>query len=251
MEENKEIYEGDIKIKTPFKEKAENFWYHYKWHSIAAVFAVVVIIILTLQMCSKEAFDAYILYAGNYEISRNSSDGDLSAYQQISSSFKTVCEDFDEDGNVNPALLNLYVLNSDEIAEALEGKDGYEINESLIREDTETLHQTLLFGEYFVCLLSERLFLEYEAEYGGALFAPIAEYTADGAEYRYASEHGIYLSSTAFGQRPEMAKLPEDTVICIRALSEVSTHFSKKEMTRQFERGEKIITNILAYGLED
>lgn len=229
-----------------FNEKVENFWYHYKWHTIAAIVALFVIIISTVQMCSKESYDTYILYAGTYEIKRTSSDGDVSEYQKVRSAFKNVCEDFDNDKNVNPALLNLYVLNSEEAKEILNGQEGYEINESLIREDTETLKQNILYGEYFVCLLSERLFLEYEEAYGGALFAPIEPYTHQGESYRYASERGIYLNSTDFGALPEMAGFPEDTVICIRALSDVSTHFSEKENTKQFERAEVVLTNILA-----
>lgn len=233
---------------TGFKAKAENFWYHYKWHTVAAIFVLVVTVILSVQMCSKESYDAYILYAGHHEIKRTSSDGDLPEYQKIRSSLGLACEDFDNDKNVNVALLNLYVINSEEAAEALKGNSDFEVNESLVREDTEKLRQTLLFGEYFVCFLSERLFSEYEAEYGGALFMPIAPYTKEGVEYRYASERGIYLSSTEFGKIPEMASLPDDTVICIRALSDVSTHFNKTESEKQFERGETVLKNILSYG---
>ena len=42
MEENKrdEEYGSDIKIKLPISKKLENFWYHYKWHTIAAVFII-------------------------------------------------------------------------------------------------------------------------------------------------------------------------------------------------------------------
>ena len=37
--------ETEIKPQT-FKEKAENYWFHHKWHTIGGIFAIVSIIIL-------------------------------------------------------------------------------------------------------------------------------------------------------------------------------------------------------------
>ena len=119
-----------------------------------------------------------------------------------------------------------------------------------MQEDTKRLEQTLMFGEYYVCLLSERLFLEYEKETEGVLFAPLEGYTKDGAEYEYATERGIYLRSIPYGTLPYISDLPDDTVICLRRLSEVSAHFGKKENEELFSRGEKIMTAILSYGIE-
>ena len=249
MEDSKKDFEGDVALKSPLLEKIENFWYHYKWHTVVAAFLLVAILVMSLQMCQKTSYDAYILYAGTHEISRSSADGDT-PYNNAVSSLKKVCEDFDGDENVNISLLNLFVLNNKEIEDALEGTTGKEINQALITEDTETLKNTLLFGEYYVCFLSERLFFEYEEAYDGAMFAALKDYTAREGEYIYASERGIYLSSPAlsdFYSLPVIAELPEDTVICLRQLSEVSTLFGKEQNETHFKRGESIIKNILSY----
>ena len=44
--------EGVGEVTTPAtpKEKLQNFWYHYKWHSLVAVFLVIAILICSL-MC--------------------------------------------------------------------------------------------------------------------------------------------------------------------------------------------------------
>ena len=57
MDERNEKIGTDAKIHLPTNEKLENFWYHYKWHTITAVFVIVVGVILTLQLCTKVDFD--------------------------------------------------------------------------------------------------------------------------------------------------------------------------------------------------
>ena len=245
MDERNEKNEGEIKINSPLFEKLENFWYHYKWHSIVAVFLVIAITVLSLQMCQKTEYDAHILYAGTHEISHSSTDGEA-PYYVATGSLKRVVGDFNDDGAVNVSLLNLFVLNDAEIEAALAGTEGKEINESLILEDTETLKNTLLFGEYYVCFLSERLFLEYDAQYEGALFSEVADYIGD-VECETVSGRGVYLRSLAYYDLPEICNLPEDTVVCLRKLSEVSTLFGKAENEKNFHRGEIIFKNIISY----
>ena len=247
MEENYEKISGEVRLRSPLLTKLENFWYHYKWHSIVAIFLIVVISISSMQMCTKVSYDSHILYAGNYEI-KQKSDGGTNHYLDMLSSLKKIGEDFDNDGNVNISLLNLYVLNADEIKEAEKNlEDGEVINESLIMEDTDTLSTTLLYGEYYICFLSERIFLENEDKYEGLLFAPIEGYTDTSLEYEYASEHGIYLRSLKIYSLPEICELPDDTVVCIRQLSEVSSVFGKKDNEEHFRRAEIIMKNILGY----
>ena len=246
MEDRRDEFDGEVKLHSPLLRWLENFWYHYKWHTVVAIFLVVAVTVTSLQMCQKTSYDAYVLYAGNHEISRTSSDGDV-PYNTMISSLKRVCEDFDGDESVNISLLNLFVLNNEEIDDLLEGTTGKEINQALITEDTETLKNSLLFGEYYLCFLSERLFLEYEAAYQGALFTSLTEYLPADGGYELASERGIYLSSLPFYALPEVCNLPPDTVICLREISEVSTMFGKDSNEENFHRGETMLKNILSY----
>lgn len=244
--ENKENFEGDIKIKSPLMEKIDNFWYHYKWHTIAGVFAVIVIIVLLFQTCSKVSYDGYILYAGPYKISSSSQNGNSSPHYNAITSLKKVCEDENNDKNVNVALLNLYISTQAE-AKKLYG-DEADINNSmtLIQEDTERLGQMLLYGDYYVCFLSERLFLQYEKDFEGALFSNVSGYLGSG-DYELASEHGVYLRSLDFYSLPEICNLPDDTVVCLRKNSDVSSFLNKAESEKNFKISGKIFKNILNY----
>lgn len=248
MAEKYEKIDGDIKISSPFLKKLDNFWYHYKWHTIAAVAVVIIILVLTLQTCSRTTYDGYILYAGPYEIKKTSSGGNVAPYSTMLSSLKKVCSDFDGDGNINVTLQNLFVLNDEEADELYETTPGQSINTTLVQEDTKMLGQTMLYGDYYVCFLSERLFLEYEERYSGAIFADVSPYLDAEKEYELASENGVYLRSLDIYSLPEICNLPDDTVVCLRALSEVSSHLNKKDAEKAYSYGEEIFKNILCYG---
>ncbi len=247
MEERNEEYNDDIEVKSPFFKKLENFWYHYKWHSIISAVVIIAIVICSLQTCTRTTFDIHILYAGHYEIKRVGSGGDVAPHTKMSVELEKVTEDFDENGEVDVNFLNLFVVNDAERDMLLSGNKDLEINEALVKEDTDTLASQILFGDYYICFLSERLFLEYEKKYEGALFAPLAEYTEEGREYEFASENGIYLRSLEFYTLPEMSKLPEDTVVTLRALSEVSTAWGKKSNQENFNRSQSVMKSILAF----
>ena len=246
--EDKNRIEGDVKISSPIMKKLENFWYHYKIHTIAALFAVVVLTILLVQTCSRVSYDAHILYAGGYEIKHTASGGDLAPYVKMTSALKSVCDDINDDGAVNVSLLNLFVVNDAEAQEMIKDNPSLEINSTLVGQDSERLGQNLLYGDYYVCFLSERIFREYDEMYEGALFAPLAKYIPEGVECEMVNERGVYLSSLAIYSQPEISKLPPDTVVCLRSLSDFSSSVGKAKNQASFTRGEKIIINIFAYG---
>lgn len=248
MEVENEKYEGDVKLKSPFLEKLDNFWYHYKWHTIVAIFIIFMGVILAFQMCSKVKFDAYIMYAGPHTISRVSESGNLSEYENAISSLKKITSDYSDDGIINISFVDLFVVNSEEEEKILAENPGSEINSALVKENTETLHQKLLFGEYYLCFLSERIFKEYEAMHGDALFTKLAPYGKAGAEYEYVSERGIYLRSLPFSSLPEICDLPEDTVVCLRTYSEVASTIGRANNEENFHRGEDMLRKLLSYG---
>ena len=77
MNENEKLDTGSVSIKKgKFLRWLENFWYHYKWHSLIAAFLIFTVTVCTVQMCRKESYDMHILYAGGHSFQRNSEDGD-------------------------------------------------------------------------------------------------------------------------------------------------------------------------------
>lgn len=247
MEEKEELSlsedGGEVAVKSPRRLWLENFWYHYKWHSIAALFVIIVATIIAVQMCTRVTYDSYIVYAGNYEIKKTSSAA--SPYGEMLKSLGKVSEDFDGDGEINVSFKNLFVVNDAERDELLEGTYNMEVNEALVREDTETLDSLIVYSDYYIFFLSERLFLEYEAEGEGNMFVCTDRYIDSGSSYEYAGEArtGIYLRSLGISELPTLCDLPEDTVVCLRYINE----FKKKQSEEKYEESEKVFENILSY----
>lgn len=247
MEENKTAdFENneEPRGKGKLAAKLDNFWYHYKWHSIVALLLVFAITVFSLQMCKQEDYDIYIMYAGPKQISRVMENGNFCEYDTTMSSFKQVVSDFDENGGVSISFLDLYMLSQDEIKE-LEKGDG--VNYTLLNNNNQTFRDTMLYSGYYICFLSERLYLEYAKTEG--VFAPIEPYT-NGLDVDFLDTGAIYLHSEAlkFNTLPGICDLPCDTVICLRSKSVISAYLSQKENEKQYARSLEVLEAIFKYG---
>lgn len=230
--------------KAPLKERIENFWYHYKWHSIVTVFVLIVMTVFTVQMCQRESYDVHVLYAGSHPIAHTSSDGDLPPYRNMITTLKKYAGDYNGDGEISVNLLDLFVMTSKEI-DAMKDKDpDAEVNYTLIQQDYAALDSNVVYSDYYIIFISDELFFKYEEQYENALFAPLAPYTDPNGEYEFASERGIYLRSLSFYSQPEICNLPDNTVVCLRNLSEISATFSNNS-EQLFLASEKMMKKIL------
>ncbi len=244
---------GELKLpekeegeKSALRRKVENFLYYSKWHLLAGIFLVVVGVVLILQMARRPEYDAYLLYAGPQNVHKTSQNGDFSPYETFLSSAKNYVRDYSGDGKIGLNFETLYTLSAEERQKAEEKiatLDGYSLNEGQLIENDRTLADDMMIGDYYVCLLSEANFRKYEDR-----LAPIAPYTNGSDEdYAFASDRGIYLSSTALAGKPGFDTLPDDTVICLRALAEFSGKISKKSL-KAYENAEDFLRSLLAAG---
>ena len=98
----------EIKPKT-LKEKLANYWYHYKWATIAGVFAVALAAFFIYDMATKEKYDFEVLFA-------------TTAYynsEAVSETFEAAdryATDLDGDGTPNVSVL--YVNMDAELADS-------------------------------------------------------------------------------------------------------------------------------------
>ena len=233
--------EKNTEYKMTPAQKLENFWYHYKWHTLILLFFVLVITVCTIQLCERNSYDVYVMYAGGGELDRKSNNGDFPEYQKALSSLGKYAGDYDGDGNIAVELLALFVPSEEQIAQIQ--ADGRNVNYALIYDNSSVLSDNMLHSNYYLCFLSEELFLKYCAEEAG-VFEQIGKYTEEGAEYEHVNEYGIRLSSLPLYSRDGIRNLPSDTVVCIRRLGAVSTRFDKKAQTA-FERAETLLEAIL------
>ena len=247
MDERNEKIGSDAKMHIRTSEKLENFWYHYKWHTLAAVFVLVVGIVLAIQLFTKVDYDLHVIYAGEKTIKQTSLSGDgKSEYFDFVSVLENIGNDENNDGNVNVNLQNIYILSEKELNEACK-----DITDSMQKASLESemqtnynlLYSSIMYGDYYLCFLSEDVFFDYEKRLDTSIFAPISGYISEGGEYLYASERGIYLSSLEIYGGTALSMLPEDTIVCIRLPGVIGA----RDDGKAYAAAEDMLKKILAY----
>ena len=211
----------------------ENFWYHYKWHSIIALFLVFVIAIGVGQMATKVTPDIYIMYAGPHYYENTTS---------LMSAFKaTMPKDYNGDGEkiinilqtVNYTDEQIKALEEEADRLAAESKDGaeYEFNfdYSFNAQEFEKFRNEILIGESIICILDPSL---YEEVKGDDLLLTLEEalgYTPDSAY----DEFAINFKELAFAKKYKIFdSLPDDSLLIIRRVTAMSSLKGKKAEQR-------------------
>ena len=237
--ENNENREQMTETRT-LSSRLENFWYHYKWHSIIAVFLVIAVLICTLQTCSRESFDGFVLYAGKKGISRTEGDGGVE-YALFLSAFSDIMEDRDENGEITPSFLDLYIPSADDMKES--GSDLY----SLASENISRLEYELISGsDFFLCLLSEYNYEQYKTWDSLPVFTPISQYLPEGSTAVLYDEYAVKLITLSFFTLDGISDLPDDTVVCLRRLTSVNAAMNR-EARENYENAEKMLRELLSY----
>ena len=155
---------------TNFWKKLDNFWYHYKWHTIFIAFFLTVFLICTVQCMQKEDPDAMILYSGP---SVMTADGKAAVGKLIA---KRLDGDPNGDGNKIVSVSDVVILSDEQIKkqEELAKEDG----ESIYYDPTtrtsafEQVKNWLISGEMLIAVLDPFVYERFE---GMNLFVPLAE----------------------------------------------------------------------------
>lgn len=203
--DDREYTEG-IAVRGGFLGWLDNYWYHYKWVTIGVAFALIVVIICTVQMCSKEDDDIILLYAGPNQLSADEA-------QDICDVFEAVCpEDFDKSGDTQVALSPYCILSEEQINELKSTDSDSFVDKSYNSEQYDTYYDYLLTGESSVLLLDPWL---YESLVSAGRLVRLTDALGYVPESAY-GEYGVRLGDTSlYTQYGVMKLLPEDTVVCL------------------------------------
>ena len=254
MEENKSTTTEAVEApKQSFSSWLDNYWYHYKWHTIAVIFVIIVAIVCTAQLVSRTDYDAIIAYAGSKSVSKKAEGGDVAEIVTMQSSLKDVVYDVDENGEISISLEALFWLSAEEI-KALEaeleekrenGETPEEINYSLLTSNYNTVDTLMLSSEYFLWFISDDLYNYINSKSDVNRFVDLAVMPDEDSEVEFYGEDtcAIYLKSTEFYKMPGICDLPDDTLIVVRRLG-VGTNRSTK---RAYEAALEIAKEIINY----
>ena len=249
---------GDVRLSSPFLTKLENYWYHYKWHTIIAAFVLTVVIVCTAQMCGKKQYDNHVMYVGNASLSSAQLTG-------LDESFRLLMEDYNGDGEKNVSIERYFVTFNKETGGLLLGN---------AITNWASVQNEILAGEALLCLVSPEVFerLDSVTERGEdgtvyTLLRPLSKLVAGDSAmedrlyptyYRYKngdiSDYGITLHKTPLGSLPGFSALPEDTVLCLRYPGVMTSWFDfgvGEQMKKQEAWHVSLVTAMLTYGWEE
>ncbi len=85
-----------------FKEKLQNYWFHYKWQTIATVFTAVILAVLISQCASRTAWDMNIVYFTYTPVLDEQT-------RLVADYFEDICGDINDDGEIHVNVTNCSV----------------------------------------------------------------------------------------------------------------------------------------------
>ena len=255
--EEKDKIRGDVKMKSPFLTKLDNFFYHYKWHSIIALFLVIVFLVCALQMCGQKQYDLEVMYAGPKNLS------DRQTVLDIQNAFADIADDRTGDG-VKTVNLVSYWVDDSLWKELTDGKEdgekeedtagrGQLMNNSYNNE--KAFVDEIAAGNVVICLVSPYLFHMVDDEAGFMrvtdVFPDLAEYEEEVCVYDEDGDinrFGVYLSKTAFGEKAGLSSLPDDTVLCVRKKAALSFWYNGDKAEEKHAYSVEVFRRALALG---
>ncbi len=108
----KKMQQGEIKPEAKpsemavepktFKEKLQNYWYHFKFQTILAAFLIILVAVLTVQCANREKYDFSVMYF----VYTPALDSQLDKVEEY---FEAKAKDLNGDGKVNVNVLNCSV----------------------------------------------------------------------------------------------------------------------------------------------
>lgn len=210
------------------KKWIENYWYHYKWHTIVGGFFLLMLTLLLVQCIGREQKDFQILYAGPIDVYTVNGDAVGGAFSDVKG----------EDVAVN--FLWLYT------EEQLKDVSTSPATSASMASNRESFYTWTQTGESLVYLLDPTW---YQYLKDNQMLAPLAEtlgYTPDSA----IDEYGVRFHETAFARHyaAVLGDLPADTVLCVRAEPLHSFSLGKEKAKERYAEHKKFFVDLVKYG---
>ncbi len=243
MENNGEkIYtEGIKKPQGKFYRWFDNYWYHYKWHTVITAFFLTVFIICTLQMCTRQEDDMRVIYAGPAFIHSQDAESVCRVLETV------IPEDFNADGEKKVGLSSYQIYSREQI-EAIEAETDSEgaqriVDREYISQNNTDFYNYVLTGEAYICFLDPHIYADLKANNRIASISETLGYDCDMS----ADGYGIVISDLAiYEEYSVLGVLPEDTVIC--CLEKVS--IGKNSKVKVYEQHAQMFKALIEFKKE-
>lgn len=201
--------------KNKFLKWLDNYWYHYKWHTLVTLFFVMVIGVCVIQACTNKPKDILITYGGPATLAAD----DKAAVTRILS--EALPESFDKNGHEAVAGFIPYMIYSQEQIKEIEKQnvnsdDPIYIDTVFNSNEYSTLNSQYKTGNGSIYILDKWLYDEIlNNESDIRRLKPLAEIFGETPALAI-DEFGIRLGDTEiYKNNPELAVLGADSIICL------------------------------------
>lgn len=225
----------ETKTKMSFGEWIENLWYHYKWLIIFGGLIVAFVTISLFQYFGSKDPDVNILHVGPMYISPESAEN-------LKDSVASLSEDYNDDGNINVALLDITVNKFGNEEEGIDPINYDKNNSALQRFQTE-----IRAGDAVIYLLDEEYFDMCIEE---NLLSPLKDVVSeDILPENTVKGYGVKISDLDAYKLNGLSNVPETAILCIRRSPDLDP--IKYGRTVEVWKGNlKTFENILKYKAE-
>lgn len=217
MDDHKSVDVKEQLQKNKVYRFLDNFWYHYKWHTLIVLFFAFVLLVCFHQCSGKEATDLTVAYAGGKTLSGN----EILGVREVLSA---VAPEKEKTGEKMQCALSTYAIYTDEELRALftdeDGNfslEGYERAKLGSNQNAQNLQNYMMTGDSALWLVSEHVYatMMREAEW----LVPLSEFGVEISAAAVYDDYAVRLSETEFYRYYDgMKALPEDTLLLVRKL---------------------------------
>ena len=205
---------GEIVVQNRFVKWLDNFWYHYKWHTIVIAFFLFVGVVCFVQCSTSQGSAAIRLaYVGGYEPTAEERQNILNVFESVSPE--------EEGTGVGMAvdLRTFGVYSEEQIKKLCWDEEAGQVHtpsanslQQLSHSNFEQFYSYSQTGDSAVWLVSENV---YRENLDRSRIRPLSDLYQTAPESAY-DEYAIRLSETAlYNYYDALKALPEDTLIVL------------------------------------
>ena len=231
---NEKIEAGEIVIDNRFLRWLDNYWYHYKWHTIIIGFFVVMLLVTFVQCVNREEGDLTVSYAGGYTLDSNE-------HANIVKVLSTLVSDAENGDEHLSVLLSAYSIYTDEELRAAYTDENGELSiaaynnaKQVSQDHFKTFSTYMMTGDSAIWFVSEYVYRDCGLDFAHVT-RPLADLYGENLPTSAYDAHAIRLADTAlYGYYDALKVLPEDTLILLPQ-SYVWGESANEETYRLFE----------------
>ncbi len=222
-----------------FLKWLDNYWYHYKWHTLAGIFVAVFLIITSIQMFGKQEVDVYVMYAGPKSFTPTQ-------ITEIQDAFEDLIPDMNDDGDKVVQFVDITLLTDKQLeiykqeAEAI--GEEYKPDMQFVYDMWDKYKVHLAGGDAYLLLLDPEV---YAKDYDFGMFKKLSDIGIE-------SEHAFDDSSVVFKETDlgsyvsAFEVFPDDTLMCMRVIN-MTANFRKEQETKKFNNQAELFKIVVEF----